>query len=295
MTAAARRGRDRGFTLVLVLIALATLSLIVAASVDAARHFERETSAGLIEVQLTAAMDGATATAARDLAEAGVAVPLAASQAQRYQIGDVRMTVKVKPLSGRIDLNAADPALVAALLAASGLTPERANKLALEIADWRDGDSDTRKGGAEAAEYVAAGRAYVPTNHEFESVSELGQVLDGGDDLPACLSSDATVFTHSAEVDPNFVSPRLLRAMRTSGTTSNSQSVSVIAGRAVAGGSLFEIAVTAKNSESEHSASSLTIVRITGNQADPIWILSQSSPVPRESDAAAACKRLAAR
>jgi general secretion pathway protein K len=280
--------------LVLVLIALATLSLIVAASVDAAQNFGREAFADMLEVRLNAAMDAAVATAGRDLAEAGV-VPEALSRPQRYEIGDVGVTVEVKPLSGRIDLNAVDPALIAALLTASGVKPDRASKLAMEIADWRDADNDARKDGAEAAEYIAAGRGYVPTDRAFESVSELGMVLDGGADLADCLAPDATVLTQGAETDPRFASLKLQRAMHAIGAALDSPSVSVIGGRILAGGSLFEIAVTARDSNSGRAASSLTVVRITGSQADPLWILSQLRPAPRAADAAAACKRLAAR
>lgn len=290
----ARDRHDRGFALLLVLIALATLSLIIAASVDAARRFGREASAGFEDVRLDAAIDAAIATAARDLADAGAAAPAILSQAQKFEIGRIRITARVRPEAGRIDLNSAPPALIAALLAASGVAPARAHRVAVEIADWRDGDSEARETGAEASEYIAAGRSYVPTNRAFESVSELGLVLDGGDDLPTCLAPDVTVFTHSADIDSTFASPRVRRAVQAVAGVAVAQSGSIIGGRQIASGSLFEIEVSAKDIDDGRDVSSQTVVRITGNQADPVWILSPAAPAPDAKEAAAACKRLAA-
>ena len=45
-----------------------------------------------------------------------------------------------------------------------------------------------------------AGRRYVPTNRNFDAVSELGLVLGADDVLARCLASDLTVFTNSTNV-----------------------------------------------------------------------------------------------
>jgi general secretion pathway protein K len=285
------RGRnERGFALLLVLITLATLSLIVAASVDAARRFGDQASAKLRDVRIRAAMSGAVATVERDLAEAGAAPPSILSHAQTYDIGGIAVSVEVKSEAGKIDINAASPELLSALLIESGLKKERAAKLSDEIADWRDDDNETRKDGAEASEYVAAGRSYGPTNHGFESVSELGLVLDGGEDLADCLASDVTVFTRRDDVDPAAASPRVLRATRADPASSRPSSVSIVGGRVIETGALFDI--DASMTDAGRSLSLQTIVRITGSQADPVWVLSQTSPGPRRADTVAACKRL---
>jgi general secretion pathway protein K len=279
---------DRGFALLLVLITLATLSLIVAASVDAARRYGDEASAKLRDVRNKAAMDGAVATVERDLAEAGAAPPSVLSHAQTYDVGGIAVSVEVRSEAGKIDINAASPELIRALLIESGLKKERAEKLSDEIADWRDGDSEARKDGAEASEYMAAGRSYVPTNRDFESVSELGLMLDGGEDLADCLASDVTVFTRRGDVDPAAASPRVLRATKIEPQSAKPPSVSIVGGRVIETGALFDI--DASTTDTSRALPVQTIVRITGSQADPVWALSQLSPKPRRDPAA--CKRL---
>jgi general secretion pathway protein K len=287
-----RGSHDRGFALLLVLITLATLTLIVAASVDAARHYGEESFAKLRDVRIKAAVDGAVATVARDLAEAGAAPPAILSHAQTYNVGGIAVSVEVKSEAGRIDINAASPELIRALLVESGLKKERAVKLSDEIADWRDSDGDTRRGGAEASEYIAAGRSYVPTNRGFESVSELGLVLDGGENLADCLAPDITVFTRRGDVDPATASPRVLRATKMDAAASRPPSVSIVGGRVIDAGALFDIDLSATYREANRHLSAQTVVRITGSQTDPVWVLSRTSPAPRPADAAAACKRL---
>jgi general secretion pathway protein K len=288
----ARGGHDRGFALLLVLITLATLSLIVAASVDAGRRYGEEASARLQDLRLRAAMDGAAMSVARDLAEAGAVPPRILSHAQVYDVGGIAVTAEARSEAGRIDINAAPPELIRALLVESGVEAQRAAKLADEIADWRDADGDARKDGAEASEYVAAGRSYVPTNRGFETVAELSLVLDGGEDLAACLAPDVTVFTKRGDVDPIAASARVRHAARIDAAASQEQPVSIIAGRIIETGALFDVDVSASDKASGHSLSAQTVLRITGSQADPVWILQQTSPRPRTADTAAACKRL---
>ena len=285
--------RDRGFALLLVLIALATLSLIIAASVDAGRRFGDQASSGIEDLRLRAAADAAFWTAARDLAEAGTAPPAILSQKQSYELNGIRLKVSAKSEAGKIDINAAPPELIGSLLAQSGLQPERAARLAAEIADWRDGDSDTRRDGAEAAEYIAAGRSYQPTNRGFESVSELALVLDGGQDLADCLARDVTVFTRRAEVDPDAASPLVLRAAKIVPSSIRPAGFSIVGGRTVDVGALMDISVSAEDESTGRSFSQETTVRITGSDADPIWIVSRASPGLDDADMRAACKRLA--
>lgn len=289
-----RRG-DRGFALLLVLVALATLSLIVAASVDAANRHARQSSAELDRVRLGAAMDAALVTVAHDLAEAGAAAPAVLSHAVSYEISGIAVAVEVKPETGRLDLNAAPPEAIEALLASSGIAPELARKLAQEVADWRDGDSDARKDGAEASDYIMAGRSYVPTNRAFETVSELGMMLDGGEDLVTCLEPDLTVFTRSADIDPNFASARLRRALQAAGAAQRPASTSVIGGRVVSSSTIFDVAMSARDPRSGRHALSHVVIRITGSPSDPLWILSRKLAQPDGRYAEAACRRLAHR
>jgi general secretion pathway protein K len=284
--------RDRGFALLLVLITLATLSLVIAASIDASHRFGGEASARIANLRLRAAAAGAFWTAARDLAEAGAAAPAMLTKPQSYVLDGVRLTVSARSETGKIDINAASPEMIASLLAQSGLSPEHAARLAAEIADWRDKDDDTRKNGAETAEYLGAGRSYGPTNRDFESVSELALVLDGGVDLVTCLARDVTVFTHSADIDPEAASPLVLRAAKIAPGALGPSGFSIVGGRTVEIGSLTDVNVSAVDESTGRFFTEETTVRLTGSGTDPVWIVSRVSPGRDEADAHTACKRL---
>lgn len=287
-----RRKRDRGFALLLVLITLATLSLVIAASIDASHRFGGEASARIVDLRLRAAADGAFWTAARDLAEAGAANPAMLTKPQSYVLDGVRLTMSARSETGKIDINAASPELIASLLTESGVRQEGATRLAAEIADWRDKDDDTRKNGAEAAEYLGAGRSYGPTNRDFESVSELALVLDGGEDLFECLARDVTVFTHSADIDPEAASPLVLRAAKVAPGALRPPGFSIVGGRTVEIGALTDVNVSAVDESTGRSFSEETTVRLTGSGTDPVWIVSRASPGPDEAEARTACRRL---
>jgi hypothetical protein len=58
-----------------------------------------------------------------------------------------------------------------------GVDQVKAQALAAAIADFRDADNFRRLGGAEEADYRAAGLAWGPKNAPFDSVDELQQVF----------------------------------------------------------------------------------------------------------------------
>jgi general secretion pathway protein K len=288
----ARARTDRGFALLLVVIALATLSLIVAASVEAGRRFGEEASGSVEDLRLRAAADAAFWTAARDLVTAS---PTILPYKRAFELDGVRLTASARSEAGKIDINAASPELIASLLVQLGLKAKSAARLADEIADWRDGDGDARKSGAEAAEYIAARRSYVPRNEPFETLAELSLVLDGGEDLPDCLARDATVFTRRADIDPDAASPAVLRAAKIDPAASGPPATSIVGGRSVDSGTLIDIAILAEDRGAGRALSEETIVRLTGSRSAPIWVLSRALPEPQEGDVRAACTRLAGR
>ena len=87
------------------------------------------------------------------------------------------MVVSVQDESGKISLNKADPNTLARAFVNSGLAQSKAQDLAAAIADWRDSDSERRFGGAERADYLAAGVVGAPANAPFGRVEELREVL----------------------------------------------------------------------------------------------------------------------
>lgn len=291
----AKRGDDAGFALLLVLVALAVLSLVIAATIDSARRYGDEAASKTESVRLRAGLDAAIATAGRDLAEADTGPPPLLSRPQTIVLDGIRVTVSLRPEASKIDLNASAPALIAALLLASGLEAKFAQRLSDEIVDWRDGDSETRPHGAKTADYVLAGKSYGPPNHGFESVSELALLRDGSGDLVDCLAPVLTVFTGRADIDLSKASPKVRRAAAMVAPPplgTGLLAASIVGGRVVQAGELFEVDVAATSIATGQSLSRRTILRVTGDPRRPVWIVAQTSPVPRPAETTSACERL---
>jgi type II secretory pathway component PulK len=95
--------------------------------------------------------------------------------------GEVRFSIRDE--GGKISLNQASEVLLRELFVAVGVEPKRSAQLADAIIDFRDEDSDKRRGGAENEDYVDAGLPYGPKNKPFELVDELIYVLGMTPDL----------------------------------------------------------------------------------------------------------------
>jgi general secretion pathway protein K len=107
----------------------------------------------------------------------------------------VVVLVRIDKESDRINLNTASATLLRALIIQVGGAPALANRLAATILDWRTSGANPRAGGAKAADYRAAGRAYGPPGSPFQSVGELADVLGMTADLFARLEPHLTVLT----------------------------------------------------------------------------------------------------
>lgn len=131
-----------------------------------------------------------------------------------WQFGDAVVTVRIVDEMGKVDLNAAQPPLLAALLRQVGVAPGDADRLAGAIADWRDPDSlNQPSGGAEDDDYAAAGRPYGAKDAPFESIAEVEQVLGMTPPIYAKLEPFLTVFSGNNTPDASYASPEVLAAM----------------------------------------------------------------------------------
>jgi len=123
------------------------------------------------------------------------------------RIDDVPVRVIVEDEDGKIDLNGAQPELLAVLLEAvmranKGLATEDAVTLSERIADFRDIDNLRRLHGAEDPEYLAAGRNAGSKDAPFDSVGELGQVLGMTPALVEAVTPFVTVHNGRSQFDP---------------------------------------------------------------------------------------------
>ena len=125
-----------------------------------------------------------------------------------------RLAVSLAYESGRIDLNVArEPLLKGLFTSAAGLEPEAVNLVVDAVMDWRDPDEAKRINGAEAADYRAAGRNYVPANANFETIEELQRVLGITPEIYAKVADLITVHSRQPGIDPAGASREVLLAI----------------------------------------------------------------------------------
>ena len=109
-------------------------------------------------------------------------------------IGNSRITVRLEDEAGRINPNSASPALLEALLVATGSDPESARRLAEAIGEWVGSAQFTQPQQAVLAEYQAAGLDYGPPGAPLETLDELGRVLGMTPAVLAAIRPHLTLF-----------------------------------------------------------------------------------------------------
>ncbi|NUS37664.1 MAG: general secretion pathway protein GspK [Lysobacter sp.] len=207
--------RARGAALLLVLWLIALLTALVGGFALGARieHLQ-----GQVLARGVVAQQAARAGIEYAIVRVGSEDPrwrwLADGRPYRWQYGDARVEVRITDEQGKVDLNLASLDLIAALFRQLGTDPQQAQQLAGEVLDWRDADTLTQPGGgAEDADYAAAGLPYGSKDEPFESVAELEQLLRMPKDLYARAAPFLTVYSGRANPDPAFAPPEVLAAM----------------------------------------------------------------------------------
>ena len=210
-----RPARMRGVALLLVLWLVLLLAGIVAAFALSAR------------VESTSVNGLARGVRAAQAARAGIELAVARMsdpEPQRrwtpdgsphaFTLGDAEVEVAVRDENAKIDLNGAPLDLLARLFEQLGEPRDAANRLAGAIVDWRDPDSLTQPGGgAEDADYAAAGLEGGAKDAPFETVAEVEQVLGMRPDLYARAAPHLTVHSGNARPDARFADPVVRAAL----------------------------------------------------------------------------------
>jgi len=203
-------GNEEGFVLLpalwlsgLLAIALSAFLVHVKIHVKAAANLVENAKTEL-------AADGMVQLVAYELASGRSRKQLSDGIVSRCQFDEDHVAfIRVQDQGGLVDLNAASPATLEALLALLGVSPEKAEGLAEKIADFRDIDDAARPNGAEAEDYRAAGLP-LPKNAPFLDKAELDQVLGMSDDLRRHMAPLVTIHSQQAGIDP-VTSPKVLR------------------------------------------------------------------------------------
>jgi general secretion pathway protein K len=195
LSVAARRHRNGGFALLIVLWTLVLIAFLVA-------HI---TASGRTEIRIADnIVDDAVARAAADGAISAAVFNLSnPRQDQRWPlggpvreltVGDSRVTLRLEDEASRINPNLASPGLLQALLQTLGVTPQRAQQLAGAISEWVGTAQDQRSPAAILADYRAAGLDYQPPEAPLESLDELGRVVGMTPDVLAALRPHLTLY-----------------------------------------------------------------------------------------------------
>lgn len=109
---------------------------------------------------------------------------------------------------GKVDLNTGWGVLVRRVV-----DDQDQRSVAAAILDWRDPDSTTTPGGAETAQYRAAGRTHGARNGPLDSVAELQQVLGVDAAVMARVRPHVTVDCLNAGIDPSAATEHVLSAV----------------------------------------------------------------------------------
>jgi general secretion pathway protein K len=208
---ASHHARSDGFIVVAVLwiiAALATMATIYSVYLDRSSFSFAESGDRL---RAEAAIDASLSLTSYQLS-VGTSQMVPTHGAIEFQLGPALVSARFVNEAARIDLNAADPVLLAGLFRTLGETPDNAKAEAQHIVDWRTplprGSTDQ-----EAANYRAEGLKYGPRHGPFADVSELWLVRD----LPARLVERAlpfvTVFNGNSTIDALDARPEVLASL----------------------------------------------------------------------------------
>jgi general secretion pathway protein K len=205
----------RGVALLLVMWVIALLASLIAAFALTARI---ESLQGLTLTRGLVAQQAARAGLEYALTRVAESDPklqwVPDGRAYAWAFEDARVEVKMIDESGKIDLNAVDPSLLASLFVVLGSDRQQAQDLGMAIADWRDTDDLTQpQGGAEDPQYAAAGLPYGAKDAPFETVAEVEQVLGMTPALYARAAPFLTVYSGLGLPDQRFAGAEVLQAM----------------------------------------------------------------------------------
>lgn len=209
------RERMRGAALILVLWLTALLAALIGAFAMTAQieYLQGRTlGSGLAAAQAARAGLEYAATRVSDPDPQRQWLP--DGRAYPWRFADAEVEVRIVDESGKLDLNAADAATLAALMRAVGAQPDLADGVSAAILDWRDADDLTQpQGGAEDPQYAAAGLPYGAKDAPFETVAEVEQVLGMTPALYDALAAHLTIYSGLPIPDPRFATGAVLTSM----------------------------------------------------------------------------------
>ena len=266
-----RQANHRGAALLLVMWLIELLAALIGAFAMTARIErlqERVLSRG--------AVAGEAARAGLEMALVRLEDPdprrrwLPDGRLYRWHYAGIAVDVRVVDEQGKVDINAAEPTLLAGLFRAVGVPDDQATRLASAMVDWRDADQLTQaQGGAEDPDYASAGLPYGAKDAPFETIAEVEQVLGMTPAIYARVAPYLTVFTGTGTPNATYAAAPVLTAMGLDGSVlvAAREAQRPEAGGPVAGnGGTYSIQSLARLQEGRTTAIT-AVVRSGGNGA----------------------------
>lgn len=206
------RSSDRGFALVVVLVAVAILILLAQGVVSISNQARRDSTAVVQSVKAVALAQAAINDA--------ILVLLGHSTEKARRLNDgpyqftfdaVTMAVELQDEIGRVDLNKASAARLAVLLRSVGVTQELTQPLANSIVSWREAKAGHRLNEVLADDAYTDKSHLVPRHGPFPRLDELLLVPGMTMDLYQHLKPILTVFSYRDMVNVMLAPPAVLR------------------------------------------------------------------------------------
>ena len=201
---------QRGVALLLVLWACTLLAVLLGGLAALARTEGLQARFQFAQTQAHYAAEAGLMRAVYGLQDARPKLRwFADGRPYQFQFDNAHVTVSAVSENGKVDLNAAMPAVLQGLFVAAGERPDAAQKLVTQVVDWR---APAAAGTADAA-YAAAGRAYGPRHAPFASIEEVQMVLGMTPRLYRRIANDITIWGGNASPDPNTATPLALQSI----------------------------------------------------------------------------------
>ncbi len=201
----AKRGRQRGVVLILVLWVIVLVTITTGAFTILARTETLQAHHLLASTQARYAAEAGLNLAVTRLRNPNLELQwVADGRAYRETLDDIKLEIKIVDERGKLDINAADELVLASLFIAQDFDEQKVAELVDAILDWRDADDEIRINGAEDRDYEAAGLPYGPANAPFIITEELQQVLGLNYALFRQIEPAITVYSRRGLIDAAF-------------------------------------------------------------------------------------------
>lgn len=207
-----RHAGEDGYAMVAAVAAIALFAMMAVALVRTNQTVIGDAAADYGQAKAAAAADAGFVLALGGLLAEGRADRWSIDgRARALRFEDADLKIRVEDERGKVPLNLLDEETAARLVAAGGLSGERARIAADSLLDWTDDDDEPRGAGAEAIHY--RGQGIHPRNGPLESIDELAQVRGFDAAVVDRLRDFVTVNFGTGGFDARFGQPRAIGVM----------------------------------------------------------------------------------